>query len=205
MKETQFIKLFTTIFLFLSSITLLNSCAVTEEKINIDYISQKDVPHVEGAEKVTVIVNVSDVRSIKDKVSCKKNGYGIEMGSIKSNENIADIVKSAINEEIRKRGFNINDGSVTVGVELTRFYNDFKVGFFSGNADAEIIFNIQVRKSNGDIKYAKAFTELHSEKGIMLSLGHNAKIALDKALKNGVVKLMSDDSFIKAILNSGSE
>src|SRR5437763_12439384 len=43
---------------------------------------------------------------------------------------------------LRNRGFEVGKGSVSVKAELQKFYNDFKTGFFSGDAVAEVVINV---------------------------------------------------------------
>lgn len=165
---------------------------------------QGDVKSLLGAEKVAVEVTVSDMRNIKDKVGNKKNGYGIEMGKIISNDDVATLVSNSISSELQRRGFRINTGSLSVVVELTRFLNDFKMGFFTGTAAGEIHCAVQIKKPDGSILYAKAIVGSHYEEGIMMAMGSNAKIALEGALVNGISNLMHDEAFIRALLDSGA-
>jgi len=181
-----------------------SGCALTTDTININYTQQQGVVKVPGAENVKVLVSVTDSRSVKDKVSAKKNGYGAEMAPIVTKDNIADLISTAISSELRSRGFVLTSGSVSVGVELTKFYNDFKMGFASGSSAAEIVGNVQVKKPDGNINYVKAYTGSFTETGIQLCSGDNAKKALDGAFKDFIAKMMQDDAFIKALLQAGS-
>lgn len=185
-------------------VMLGSGCALSKDYVNLGYIAQQGVAKVDGADKVTIAVNLSDVRSTKDKVSCKKNGFGMEMAAIISKDDVASLVKSAIADELHNRGFNLNGGPVTVVIELTKFYNDFKMGFWSGSAEAEVACNVQVKKSDGNINYAKTITGLNTQKGIQIMSGKNSKVALEGALKDAVAKLMEDESFIKSLLQAGS-
>ena len=181
-----------------------SGCALTTDTINLAYIPQQNVVKVPGAENIKVTVTITDSRSQKDKVSTKKNGYGQEMAAIVTKDDVAKLVSSAITDELRNRGFMVKDGTVTVGIELTKFYNDFKMGFASGSAAAEVACNVQIKKPDGNINYVKAYTGLYTETGIQLCSGDNAKKALEGALKDVVAKLMQDESFIKALLQAGS-
>lgn len=183
--------------------TLGSGCALTKDYVNLEYTPQQNVAKVEGADKVTVTVKLNDARSTKDKVSCKKNGYGMEMASIISKDDVAMLVSDAIADELRNRGFKVQEGNVTVEIELTKFYSDFKIGFWSGSAAAEVACNIQVRQPDGNIHYAKATVGMHRKTGVLVMSGENAKIALEEALKDAVAKMMQDEAFIKALLQVG--
>jgi uncharacterized lipoprotein len=128
----------------------------------------------------------------------------MEMAAIVSTKDVATLVSDSIIIELRNRGFKVNEGRVTIKIELTKFYNDFKIGFWSGSAAGEVACNVQVKKPDGNINYAKAIAGMYTEKGIQLCSGENAKIALEGALKNAIEKLMQDEDFIKAILQAGS-
>lgn len=181
---------------------LASGCALTKECVNLGYIPEAGVSKVDGADLVEVSVNLTDVRTTKDKVSCKKNGYGMEMAAIISNNDVVTLVANAIEDELRNRGFEVTEGSVHVGIELNKFYNDFKIGFWSGSAASEVVMNVQVKKSDGNINYAKSITGLYTKKGIQLCSGKNAKMALEEALKDAISKLMNDSSFIAALLKA---
>jgi uncharacterized lipoprotein YajG len=186
------------------AVALGSGCAISKDYVDLKYAPQQYVDKVDGADKVTVAVTIIDARTTKNKVSCKKNGYGMEMAEIVSKNDVAVLVSDAITEELRNRGFNMKDGGVTVGVELTKFYSDFKIGFWSGDAVAEVACSVQVKKSDGNIAYAKAITGLYTEGGVQLCSGDNAKAALDGAMKDMIAKLMHDSSFINALVQVGS-
>lgn len=189
--------------ILMALVSIGSGCAMTKDYVDLDYTPQPNVTKIEGADEVAVAVTLNDVRPTKDKVSCKKNGYGMEMASIISNNDVSKLFSDAITDELRNRGFSIKEGSVTITVELTKFYNDFKIGFWSGSASAEVACNIQVKKPDGSINYAKATIGAFRKTGVMLMTGENAKIALEGALKDAVAKLMQDESFIKSLLLVG--
>ena len=184
---------------------LANGCALTTEYVDIEYIPEAGVSKVDGADFVEVSVKLTDMRTTKDKVSCKKNGYGMEMAAIISNDDVTTLVANAIEDELRNRGFKITEGGVQVDIELNKFYNDFKVGSWSGSATSVVIMNVKVKRLDGNINYVKSITGLHTVKlsplkTILLYTGKNAKMTLEVALKDAVSKLMHDSSFIAALV-----
>lgn len=66
------------------------------------------------------------------------------------------------------------------------------MGFFSGDAVAEVTVAVQVKTPDGRIWFAHSVTGEAKEGGVMLALGHNAKASLDKALTACVSRLVSD-------------
>jgi uncharacterized lipoprotein YajG len=181
------------------SILLFSGCALTQETVTLSYTPQISVDKIAGADSVMVKVEVSDVRTIRDKVSCKKNGYGMEMASIVATNDVAQTLQKAIEAELVSRGFSRGD-VVLVFAELQKFYNDFKSGFWSWTALSEVTMNIQVKKKDGSILFSKVISAEGKNEGIQLASGENARIALDEALKNSVAMLMSEKAFINAII-----
>lgn len=178
----------------------INGCALTEDKVDISYTPQQNVDKIDGAELINVSVNLTDTRTVKDKISTKKNGYGMEMAAIKAKNDITALVSNAIKDELRNRGFKLQNGNVVINTELNKFYNDFKIGFWSGTAASEVIMNVQIKNSDGNIVYAKTINGLHNEEGIQIMSGNNAKISIEKAMQIAIAKLMEDDSFITSLL-----
>jgi uncharacterized lipoprotein len=181
----------------------LTGCALTKDYVDLTYAPEGGVSHIKGAESIGVSVVVNDARAVKDKVSCKKNGYGMEMAPIISNGDVSSLVRDAIKTELRNRGFMVDSSGTAVVIELTKFYNDFKNGFWSGTADSEVDFTAQVKGPGGSISYSKTFSGTYSF-GVQLASGDNARESLDEALKNAVKQLMTDQEFISALLKSGS-
>lgn len=184
------------------TVTLLSGCALTKDYVSLSYVPQTNVAKIDGADAVTVTMNVTDIRTIKDKVSVKKNGYGMEMAAIIAKEDVADTLKKAIEVEHANRGFRLGAGGVTVISELSKFYSDFKIGFWSGSAVAEVIMNVQVKKADGNIGYSKLVTGEGGKEHLQLASGSNAKVALDAALRDALSKLFRDAGFIDALLKA---
>lgn len=181
---------------------LVSGCALTKEYITVDYTPQRNIEPIRGAENIHLKVNVNDARSMRDKVCYKKNAYGMELGEIISNNDVVQLVRESIKTELTNRGFIVNDGDVVINVELIKFFNDFKTGFFAGDAAAEVLMGSQIKLSNGNIIYNKIITGSYVEQNIQLSTGNNAKLALEGALKDAIAKLINDSEFIMALMGT---
>jgi uncharacterized lipoprotein YajG len=186
----------------LISFICLTGCALTKEHIALDYAPQQNIDPIRGSEKINLEINVKDFRKMKDKVSYKKNGYGMELAEIISDKDVVDLVRDSIKTELSNRGFNTNGNDVQVNIELIKFFNDFKPGFFAGDATGEVIMSAQVKKSGGNIIYNKSITGEYTEQNIQLMTGNNAKLALEGALKDAISKLVNDTEFIRALMQS---
>ena len=181
--------------IFLVMVFLASGCALTKDYVVLSYDPQTNVEKMKRADGVSVKVEISDVRTIRDKVSSKKNSYGMEMAPIIAQNDVGDLLKKAIEAEFKNRGFELADGSVQVFAELNKYYNDFKTGFWSGKAVAEVVMNVQVKKPDKSILYSKLITGENSLT-VQLASGKNAKLALDAALKDAISKLFADAAFM---------
>ncbi|MFM2343851.1 MAG: hypothetical protein RLZZ210_459 [Pseudomonadota bacterium] len=164
-----------------------------------------NVVKINEASDVKVSVTVKDKRpDTSRKVSAKKNGYGMEMADIIANEDVSIIITKAIEEELIARGFTISDKDMLVNIvaDVTRFYNDHKLGFFSGDAIADLNMSVVIKNKSNQIIYNKQIACRGIEEHTQLATGKNAKLALEKALQNGMKILFQDEKFISSIIES---
>jgi uncharacterized lipoprotein len=186
------------------AIASLSGCALTTEQIELGYTRQAGVSKVAGADSVSVNVQVADQRLDKSKVSSKKNGYGMEMAPITAAEDVAVTIRKAIEQELQARGFQLGSDAalVKIAADITRFYNDHKTGFFSGDAVADLNLSVTVKSKNGELLFSKQIIAQGMEPNTQLMNGNNAKLALDRALENGMKILFSDQAFVAALIAS---
>jgi uncharacterized lipoprotein YajG len=180
-----------------------SGCALTVDEIDVPYEGKANITVVKGAENVNVLVTEQDKRSVyKDRVGSKKNGYGMEMASIVPTNDIAKTFASAVEFELENLGFKIGGGGKKVTVELIRFYNDFKMGFFAGDAVADGLINVVVKNQNGELIFSRSYEGGFIEKNIQLATGSNARIALVGAMADIIGKIANDKSLHKALLTN---
>ena len=188
-------------FIALIILVFSSGCALTQDIINIPYEGKANLVVVDGAENIQVLVNSADKRTVyKDRVGTKKNGYGMEMAAIVPENDIAKTFADAIEFELQNLGFKIGDNGKKLTVELVRFYNDFKIGFFAGDAVADGLVNVVIKDKNEDLLFSKSYEGGAIEPNIQLAIGHNAKIALTKTMANIVVKIAHDKDMHSALL-----
>lgn len=183
-------------------IASLSGCALTTEQIELNYTQQAGVSKVAGADTVSVNVQVSDQRLDKSKVSSKKNGFGAEMAPITAAEEVAVTVRKAIEKELQARGFHLGSDAalITISADVTRFYNDHKMGFFAGDAVADLDMSVMVKSRSGQQLFSKQIVAQGKEANTQLATGNNAKLALERALQNGMKMLFDDPAFVAALL-----
>jgi uncharacterized lipoprotein len=184
---------------------LLNACALTVATIDIEYKPDAAAKVLPDAKSVIVNLDVQDVRtSYRDRVSSKKNGYGMEMAAIVSKRDVRSMVIDAFRTELKLRGFSVGEGPVSVQTNIHKFYSDFKVGFFSGESVGEVTFSVQVQGLDPNPFHAETYTGEGEITGVMIMGGENAKKSIELAFATAVHKVMTDERFIQAILKAHS-
>jgi uncharacterized lipoprotein YajG len=179
---------------------MTSACALTTETIDVPYQSTGPIPSVAGASADTVSVAATDGRTTyRDRVSTKKNGYGMEMAPIVASNDIPQTVAGAIQQEFTAEGYKIGPGHAQLTVEVVKFYNDFKTGFFSGDANAEVALNVKVVAPGNQLIYAKFYDASGNEPNVMMFDGDNARAALIKALGNAIQSVVSDPALQQAL------
>lgn len=183
--------------------SLLTGCALTTDTISLSYAPQGNVSELSGAKNITVTIVVRDQRDNKNSVGAKKNGFGMDMAPIIATNDVATLVKDAIETELTNRGFNLGtNNAISVVAELNKFYNDFKVGFWAGDAVAEVTMNILIKNQNGEIIYSKLVSGHGTVPNIQITSGNNARLALNAALKDALEKIFNDTDFIDTLLKA---
>jgi len=186
----------------LATIALLGGCALTEDTVDIKYIPTNSAVI---ADAKPVGLTVVDGRTTdRNRISAKMNGYGMEMASIISTNDVIAVVQKAIQTELSNRGFKLADGDITVLIELSKFYNEFKEGFWAGDAVADLTMSAQIKKSDGNIIYSKLVNGGGEKLKIQLASGANAKVALEGALANAMVRLFGDPLFVDGLLKASN-
>jgi uncharacterized lipoprotein YajG len=185
-------------------ILFTSGCALTTDTTELSYQPAKLDALIPAASSVRVGVFVDDERIVRDRVGVKKNGYGMEMAPIRAANDVPGVVKNAIQTALAKRGYQVGDAGLLVRVGLVKFMNDFKMGFWTGTAVGELIMNVEVRKSSGQIIYSKSVVGQGINSGEVIAGGSGAKTALELALQDGVAKLVDDPSFTQALLRTKS-
>ncbi|MFA5139706.1 MAG: YajG family lipoprotein [Elusimicrobiota bacterium] len=181
----------------------LGGCAMTRDYVLVYYAPQGSPMKLRGAENAKVRVDVLDRRYIKDRVSSKKNGFGVETAPIIASNSIPDLFAEAIRAELRGRGFQLADGGVQVAAELNRFYGDFKSGMLTGSAVADAAMNVTVKTAGGRSILSKSYSGEGSNSGFARMNGANVKVALDECLRSVLSNLLNDAEFVDALLRGG--
>ncbi len=177
---------------------VLAGCAVTEDTVSVPYKISSATP-IAGAETIRVTVTAADARTTnRGRISTKINGYGMEMAAIRSNEDVADVVKAALSDELKARGYSLVQGGVRINAAVDTFYNEFKVGILAGHALGEVKLTVTVVDTNGRQRFERQFTG-HGDKTVQLASGSNAAASLSEALGHALNALLADPDFVHAL------
>lgn len=179
----------------------LSGCKYMSEKIEVSYEPLFLTP-VTAATDVKVDVSVVDSRREGTQVSRKKGDHGIELASIKLKSDLAQEVAQAVKTELKSMGFRIAPGNARVEIEIQKFYNEFKQGFFNDRGVAELMMNVHVKKKDDTITYSKTVFGIGEKGGVWAHSGKNTKAALESALRDGIGKLLKDQAFMQALTRS---
>ena len=192
------------VLMSLALLAVCSGCALTTAEIDVPYVAAAPATQVAGAAGATVDVQTTDGRTTyRDRVGVKKNGYGMEMASIVAKNNLTATLTGAFETELTSRGFRVGAGGADVRVTLVRFYNDFKPGFFSGDAAATVAFDVKVQGRGGGMVFSKYYEGNGIEPNVQFAGGDNAKAALTKAFTAAVTSAVNDPEFIGAVGKAG--
>lgn len=180
----------------------MTGCALTTAYVSLDYQPDTNAAKLDRASQVAIHVDVSDVRTQKDRVSSKKNGYGAEMAPYVSKTDVPGLVKDAIQSELRSRGFVLRADSASINVDLHRFYAEARPGFWSGNLAGEVQINVQVVGRDGTILFSKFFEGQQGVPKLQFVSEDDVQKSLNGALHEAVTKLMQDHAFISALFKT---
>lgn len=186
------------ILLIFFAAIFLAGCGLTTERVPIAYVPGSSAVQLKGADGVHLRVDVSDLRTNPDELSKKGDEYDILAPILAAND-VAEVLKQAIAKELSRSGFIVDASGVVVQVELSKFYNRF----LGSKAVAELFMHVQVRDSNGGLRFSTLVRGDGVKSGVGLRSGENAKEALDAAMKDAVHKLITDIRFSDALISAG--
>ncbi len=175
----------------------LTGCAFTTGHVDVAYRPTTQAAKIADSNSPHVIVEVTDKRPTKV-VGEKMNGFGMKTADIVSNNDVPAIVKSAFETELSNRGFALGAGGDVVAVSLGNFQNQFTLGFFSGEANADVGMTVVVKRHDGSVAYNQYITG-QSKDWVEIAGEDNAERQLDAALQDAVSKVFADNAFVDSL------
>jgi len=168
--------------------------------VSISYTPENTVQPVRGAGAVTITVN--DLRADREKVGnttgmIAKSGNG----AITTTESVEVIVRTAMESELRNRGFTLSSGAASVRIDVSQFDVQHTIRqpselllIQSDNSRAEVLVHVRVTGAGGKHLYSRlVFGQDDSDQD-------SDQQTLDLALQEALRDLFADPSFIGAIV-----
>jgi uncharacterized lipoprotein YajG len=190
----------------LLALALLPGCALVPETIVLSPAPMAGAQPLPEARGLLVRVTVRDQRARTDRVSAKVNSHGHELAPIQASQDVAVTLQQALEGELQARGFAPAPGAAAtrVAVGLKHLFSDFRVGYFSGDAVAQVQLAVVVQAGDGPPRFARVIGAEGVEPGLPRFDGANAARALNKALEAAMQQLFDDPDFNAALLGRGS-
>lgn len=177
----------------------VGGCALGLEHVDIAYLPANQAQPIAGAERVPVDISVRTATSVEDeRVGAKKNGYGIELGGLAPTRPVTQIVGDALAIELRRRGFPVQRSTTVTSIEVIRFWNDFKNGFFVAGTEADVTLAITVRTPTA-LLYSRTVSGRGGSDAVIVGTAGVAREALQGALTVAVSRIVDDPAYIAAL------
>lgn len=173
-----------------------------EASVKLDYASATGVASVAGAEAVPVSVTGLDLRTEdRDRISTKK---GVLRSPVKAQNDVADLVRQAVETELKAEGFPSRRGGVGIVAELEEFESKYILLLFNNTAEAKVSFTLKVKGANGITRYSRLYSGVGRESYGLAETGDTAKLALERALAAAMQEVIGDRGLSQAILAAGA-
>jgi len=115
-------------------ILLLQACALTDATLKVEHDSAVDIkgPIGEAGAIAFSAPQLEDKRLDKERIGFKKNGYGMNMADITTEQPVDAIIENAIIDAITDNGHKVvEDGKVRITGTVDRFWFDTDINFWS--------------------------------------------------------------------------
>jgi uncharacterized lipoprotein YajG len=172
-------------------------CATQEDVVAVPY-SARGGPAVGNG--IAVLVTVEDARTEdRTRISNKINGYGMEMAAIRADRPVTDIVRDALQTELRARGFRIGPGGPQAKLAVQRFYAGFKTKVWTMDAVADVKLHVRVASAADRALYERQIDVEGKQGDAFISSGSNAAIGLGDGMTKAFAMLFDDPAFVAAL------
>ena len=180
----------------------LTGCAFVPMTVHSHYTPPANVAKVPGADKVVVDVIVKNEKKHKNEISVTKDGYNIGMAGVYMHVN--KDFKQAINKALVSRGFMVgSSGNAEINVTVKTFFLKETNEWSGIKRIGNLNMLVDVTNDNGQNIYSGdvVVSNFRQKLGTWsTSMGRNS--AANKLLNIGVNKLVSDNKFIHALMES---
>jgi uncharacterized lipoprotein YajG len=176
----------------------LGGCSnVTDETVALAPPAMTAATPQQGAEKVGLSVVAVDKRAPpRDRIA---NKNGVAGAKVVASNDVVDLVREAVEQELRATGF-ARGGGLVVTVELESFYGLYGGGQ-STTVRAQVAFTLRVRAPSGEtVAVAHYEGGATAQPAFLTQEALAAKTALEQALGIAVTTLRYDRAFKAKLL-----
>lgn len=183
--------------LALAGALALGGCATSEamETLNTRYAGAATRLADAGAVGLTVVDARTENRTM---ISQKKNGYGMDMGIIRSVQPVQDVVRDNLAGALAARGYTMSGGGPTMQVAVKSFFAGFKTRVFDMKLTPDIRLGVTVPRP-GKADFVKEYDTAGIKRSEFMASGGTAKKALDQALAGLVEEIVNDPELVAAL------
>jgi uncharacterized lipoprotein YajG len=173
-----------------------------DETIAIDYRrAETPAATVSGAENVTLSFAGVDRRAQRTDLISTKEGWAA--AQVQVTNDVVDLVRAAVEDDFKARGFRIGAGGLAVTVELLNFYGSFFQGtaMFSGGASTgNVAFTLKIKDAAGLTRYSRTYEGATRVTAFLDQTAEKSKASLQKALAEVLHKIDDDQALREALL-----
>lgn len=133
---------------------------LTPETVRTGLLSE-----VEGT--TLTIASVDDEReaALRNRIGDKRNGYGMVMGEVGTDEPVVDIVKDTVVQTFEANGHDVaEEGGLKVDIDVNRFWFDYKTGLVTVEFFGDIQIDLTVTTAEGEVVFEEEFKGYYSDK-----------------------------------------
>lgn len=179
---------------------LLTGCAVTPESVEITYAPRPGIQPSPNTYKTKVGVQIDDRRLQKFRLSNIRSTF-IETTPIFVRNDVTSALQWAVGSELRNLGFVLAEENpdLIIVAELARFDIQYVSNYVFGTAVANIHFHVTVYNKQMQHLFEMTVSAQTIGEDWLSSKGETARLALNKALENGLDQLFGNKAFITTL------
>lgn len=184
----------------LAVIFILSGCSVTPESVEISYAPRPGIQPTANTYKTKIAVQIDDRRLQKFRLSNIRSTF-IDTTPIFVRNDVTSALQWAVGSELRNLGFSLVDESpdLIIVAELARFDIQYVSNYVYGTAVANIHFHVIVYNKQFQYLYQTTVSAQTIGEDWLTSKGETARLALNKALENGLDQLFANKAFVTTL------
>ncbi len=180
--------------LLATAILLLAACTHENQKMKFDITIDREKSDFDNVGAVSIVA--FDERSQKEIIGNKT--FGIEKVTISSNDNLAELLRNKISENLAQKGFKKGfDKTVEIHLESVQYKAVRK--FFIGTSEADSAIKIIVKNNKTGEKFTKNFALSVKGKHFLAPLESTDQETINTILRDTVLDILNDKSFLKSL------